>query len=426
MSMLRYLMLLSLLWIPRRGAFNFARSSSSISSYSSTSTSLFGSKTRESGLRHDEIKEFKLLENKDGSREGVPAISWYPGHIAKAERELSDYLKKVDVVIEVRDARIPLSTTHPNVPEWVGNRPLIVAIARLDQISDKALREWKEYYAMYPAHEGRPNTKVYFIDGKLGKGVLSLKKQALLAADKVNERRKRRGIMPRAVRAAIIGFPNVGKSALINRLLGKKMAKSRNMPGVTRSMQWVRIGKSLKSQEGAIELLDSPGIIPAVYQNQEAAVKLAICNDIGEASYDRVIVASALCDHLTKMHKDHPSYVDMARLSNRYKLPFSDMTGEEIIYEVAETYYKGNSISASDKILGDFRRGFMGLTSLEAPDMSSLYKGTSLLDNEKAEKAEREKQETPASPLYTGEPKAVTGKGDLFSLDVGRGEYDGW
>ena len=296
------------------------------------------------------------------------------------------------------------------------------------EANSRLLQEWKEYYAMYPAHEGRPNTKVYFIDGKLGKGVLSLKKQALLAADKVNERRKRRGIMPRAVRAAIIGFPNVGKSALINRLLGKKMAKSRNMPGVTRSMQWVRIGKSLKSQEGAIELLDSPGIIPAVYQNQEAAVKLAICNDIGEASYDRVVVASALCDHLTKMHKEHPAYVDMDRLCNRYKLPFSDMTGEEIIHEVAETYYKGNSISASDKILGDFRRGFMGLTSLEAPDMSSLYKGTSLLDNERQEKVEKAKKEKQdQQPLKTGEEKSTgTGTGDLFSLDVGRGEYDGW
>jgi ribosome biogenesis GTPase A len=112
---------------------------------------------------------------------GSPPISWYPGHIAKAERELSDYLKKVDVVIEVRDARIPLSTTHPSVPDWVGQRPLIVAIARLDQISPRALKEWREYYAMNPAHPSRPDAKVYFIDGKVGAGVLTLRKQALKA-----------------------------------------------------------------------------------------------------------------------------------------------------------------------------------------------------------------------------------------------------
>ena len=143
-----------------------------------------------------------------------PPISWYPGHIAKAERELSDYLKKVDVVIEVRDARIPLATTHPMVPTWVGNRPLIVAVARIDQISAKALAAWREYYAMNPAHPGRPDVKVYFIDGKLGAGVLTLKKQALKAGIDINERRKRRGIQPRAVRAAVIGFPNVGACPL--------------------------------------------------------------------------------------------------------------------------------------------------------------------------------------------------------------------
>jgi GTP-binding protein EngB required for normal cell division len=160
------------------------------------------------------------------------AISWYPGHIAKAEKELGEYLSKVDVVIEVRDCRIPLSTTHPKVPEWVGTRPLIVAMARLDQVSKRSLEEWKEYYAMHPIYPNRPNTKVFFVDGKLGTGVLSLKKEALKAGITINERRQRRGIQPRAVRAAVIGYPNVGKSALINRLLGRKMAKSRNLPGV--------------------------------------------------------------------------------------------------------------------------------------------------------------------------------------------------
>lgn len=133
--------------------------------------------------------DYEDFESIDGSRlNSSPPISWYPGHIAKAERELADYLKKVDVVIEVRDARIPLSTTHPMVPEWVGNRPLIVAIARIDQISKKALDAWREYYTLNPAHASRPDAKVYFIDGKLGAGVLTLKKQALKAGVSINER----------------------------------------------------------------------------------------------------------------------------------------------------------------------------------------------------------------------------------------------
>lgn len=102
----------------------------------------------------------EIDDNNVGSSVKSPVISWYPGHIAKAERELSDYLKKVDVVIEVRDARIPLSTTHPMVPEWVGNKPLIIAIARLDQISKQALIDWREYYTKNPPHPERPDAKV--------------------------------------------------------------------------------------------------------------------------------------------------------------------------------------------------------------------------------------------------------------------------
>lgn len=303
----------------------------------------------------------------DEFKVGSKAISWYPGHIAKAERELADYLKKVDVVIEVRDARIPLSTTHPKVPAWVGNKPLIIAIARIDQISDKALKEWREYYTMNPAHKERPDAKVYFVDGKHGSGVLTLKKQALKASVSINEKRKRKGIQPRAVRAAVIGFPNVGKSALINRLLNKKMAKSRNMPGVTRQLQWVRIGKVTGDQSDCIELLDSPGIIPARQFDQFGAVKLAICNDIGEASYDRVVVAGAMCDFLIHINRFGNKFVNMQHIKERYKIDFDQMTGEDIVYQLAKIYYHGNTVSAADKLLGDFRKGLLVWGSLEAP-----------------------------------------------------------
>lgn len=303
-----------------------------------------------------------------------PTISWYPGHIAKAERELADYLKKVDVVIEVRDARIPLATTHPLVPTWVGNKPLIVAIARPDQISKQALVDWREYYAINPAHAGRPDVKVYFVDGKVGAGVMTLRKQALKVGEAINEKRIRRGIQPRAVRAAVIGYPNVGKSALINRLLGRKMAKSRNLPGVTRQLMWVRIGGLEGSQENTIELLDSPGIIPAQQINQLNAIKLAICNDIGEASYDRVVVAAHMCDLVNELARKKGRYVNMRKINERYNFKFNDMTGEEIVYQVAESMYQGNSISAADKLLGDFRKGYFGYGSLEFPPSTAVTK----------------------------------------------------
>lgn len=328
----------------------------------------------------------------DENSNNGPTISWYPGHIAKAERELADYLKKVDVVIEVRDARIPIATTHPLVPTWVGNKPLIVAIARPDQISKQALVDWREYYALNPAHAGRPDVKVYFVDGKMGAGVMTLRKQALKVGEAINEKRIRRGIQPRAVRAAVIGYPNVGKSALINRLLGRKMAKSRNLPGVTRQLMWVRIGGLEGSQENTIELLDSPGIIPAQQINQLNAIKLAICNDIGEASYDRVVVAAQMCDLVNELARKRGRYVNMRKINERYNFKFNDMTGEEIVYQVAESMYQGNSISAADKLLGDFRRGYFGYGSLEYPTTTAATKSADsngMLSTQGSEKRRR-------------------------------------
>lgn len=136
----------------------------------------------------DSDETFPTKEEYYTSFDSARPITWYPGHIAKAERALAEYLKKVDVVIEVRDARIPLSTAHPMVPEWVGSKPLIIAVARIDQISRKALDSWKEYYKVNPLHESRPDAKVFFIDGKLGSGVLALKKEALKAGVALNER----------------------------------------------------------------------------------------------------------------------------------------------------------------------------------------------------------------------------------------------
>eukprot|EP01034_Spumella_vulgaris_P032350 gene32350-39940_t len=192
--------------------------------------------------------------------------------------------------------------------------------------------------------------------------------KALTACNALNAKRLKRGIQPRAVRAAVIGFPNVGKSALINRLLGRKMAVSRDKAGVTRKLMWVRLGGSaaVGSQVNTIELLDSPGIIPARQFDQAVALKLAICNDIGDASYDRVLVAGAMCDLLKTLAKQRSDFVDVAIINNRYKLPFMDLPGSEMVRLLAQKQCQGDEMSAADKLLTDFRKGVFGFSSLES------------------------------------------------------------
>jgi len=298
-------------------------------------------------------------------------ISWYPGHIMKAEKELKEYLKKVDVVVEVRDARIPLATTHPKVPEWVGSRPHVVAMVRMDLIAKAAMRQMTAHYEA-EQQAGRA-TKTVFINAKRGTGVGALRQEILALGAAVNERRHRMGMSARPVRAAIIGYPNVGKSTLINRILGKKLAKTENVPGVTRSISWVRLGGSTGSSGGgkgkpapSFELLDSPGIIPPGRQTSlDAALMLAVCNQIGQASYDRVRAAKALLSALKRLHSTHPHFVDMSALERRYKLPVTTLSAEEVFEQICERSCQDDEISAANKLLGDFRKGHLGYCSLE-------------------------------------------------------------
>ncbi|XP_050946234.1 DAR GTPase 3, chloroplastic isoform X2 [Cucumis melo] len=217
-------------------------------------------------------------------------VQWYPGHIAKTEKELKDQLKLMDVVIEVRDARIPMSTSHPQMDAWLGNRRRILVLNREDMISSADRNAWATYFT-------RQGIKVVFSNGQLGMGTMKLGRLAKTLAADVNVKRRAKGLLPRAVRAGIVGYPNVGKSSLINRLLKRRMCPAAPRPGVTRELKWVRFGKDL-------ELLDSPGIIPMRISDQTAAIKLAICDDIGERSYNAADVAAILVQILTKLPSD--------------------------------------------------------------------------------------------------------------------------
>jgi ribosome biogenesis GTPase A len=276
----------------------------------------------------------------------IPAIQWYPGHIAKAERQLQEQLKKVDVVLEVRDARIPFATYHPLLATWIGNKHKILVLNRVDMIPPAVKQQWTDWFI---AQGEQP----FFANAQQGTGVIAISKAAQSVGVAINEKRKERGMLPRAVRAVVIGFPNVGKSALINRLVNKRVVESARRAGVTRSLRWVRISDQL-------ELLDAPGIIPGRLSDQLAAVKLAICDDIGEAAYDRQGMAAAfieLCQEL--------GYVDS--LNSRYGSIPTSLSGEEYLHHLANQKYRGDLERTSHLILNDFRTGVLGNIPLELP-----------------------------------------------------------
>jgi ribosome biogenesis GTPase A len=277
-----------------------------------------------------------------------PLIQWYPGHIAKAEKALAAQLKRVDVVIEVRDARIPIASAHPKISTWTEGRTHLLVLNRLDMISIAHQNQLQRWF-------NNQGHEVFFTNAKDGNGIKALLKAAQLAGVSVNERRSGRGMLPRPVRAAVIGFPNVGKSALINRLLNKKVAQSSNRPGVTRQLRWIRISE-------AIELLDTPGNLPTLLGDQEAAIKLAICDDIGQAAYDTILIAAAAVDKFKEIG---------VPLHTKYGIGIEDLSGMEYILAVAKgDRFNGDLQRVADLILHDFRKGRLGEIALEFPFIS--------------------------------------------------------
>lgn len=273
-------------------------------------------------------------------------IQWYPGHIAKAERQLKEQLKRVDVVLEVIDARIPIASQHPDVPVWIGDKPKLIILNRVDMINETVQNQWLDWFRAQ-------DQAVYYANAKKGTGVKAISKAAQQAGKAVNEKRLRRGMQPRPIRAVVMGFPNVGKSALINRLLGRKVVESARRAGVTRQLRWIRISDSL-------ELLDSPGVIPLKLENQENAIKLAICEDIGEAAYDNQAVAIALVDYLLILGFGQS-------LITRYQVPPNQMNGDSYLMALANERYNGDRERGAVQLLNDFRKGILGPLPLELP-----------------------------------------------------------
>ncbi|QNJ07277.1 ribosome biogenesis GTPase A [Synechococcus sp. MEDNS5] len=284
-----------------------------------------------------------------------PPIQWYPGHIAKAEQQLKRNLDKVDLVIEVRDARIPLATGHPHLNRWISGKQHLLVINRRDMVTPEARVAWETWF------KARGQRTVW-CDAKAGTGVKQVQQAAIRAGDQLNERRRNRGMRPRPVRALTLGFPNVGKSALINRLVKQKVVASARRAGVTRTLRWVRLGQDL-------DLLDAPGVLPPRLDDQQAALHLALCDDIGQAAYDGELVAQAFLNLLKGLQPQEASGVGLALLESRYGVPL-DGTTEDPAYwleAVAERHTSGDTARMSQRLLDDFRKSALGSIALELP-----------------------------------------------------------
>ncbi|PKI53207.1 hypothetical protein CRG98_026408 [Punica granatum] len=231
---------------------------------------------------------------------------------------------------------------------WLGNRKRILVLNREDMISTADRNAWANYFS-------KQGVKVVFSNGQLGMGTMKLVCLAKTLAAGVNVKRRARGLLPRPVRAGIVGYPNVGKSSLINRLLKRRMCPAAPRPGVTRELKWVRFGKDL-------ELLDSPGIIPMRISDQSAAIKLAICDDIGERSYDVTDVAAVLIRILSRL----PA-AGLSVLQKRYKIDADGHSGHVFVQKVALNLFNGDTHQAAFRILTDFRKGKFGWIALERP-----------------------------------------------------------
>ena len=274
-------------------------------------------------------------------------IHWYPGHIAKAERQLKEKLGQIDLVLEVIDARIPYSSAYQNSNKLTGNKLKIVLLNKSDVADSNKTKIWKTKI------EAKYNCPCILTTTKNQKDTKIIVDKILEVAEPVFEKLKQKGLLPRPIRTIVIGMPKVGKSSVINKLTGTSKTKTGAKAGVTRSQQWVRV-------HNKIELLDTPGIIPTVQENQITAVRLAMVNSISENAYDNEYVAEELLKILDKNYNK--------QIKEYYKLD-NDITIENIALS-RNWIIKGGApdiTRTSQFILTNFRDGKIGNFTLDEP-----------------------------------------------------------
>lgn len=289
----------------------------------------------------------------DMKQDIFPVVHWFPGHMAKATKMIKEYIKKVDVVIELLDARIPRSSANPVISELVGQKPHVIVLNKADLADKKVTKEWIEYFSAQ-------GVKVLAIDSKTGKGNKQLVKMVEELARPIIDKWLKKGIRSRSVRTIILGIPNVGKSTLINKLAGAAATRTADKPGHTRGQQWVKIGKNL-------ELLDTPGVLWPKLEDQRAAARLAMTGAISDDVYDLESVMKQLLRQIKE--------ADPKILQERYKLTDEELSDTDSLLE-AIGRRRGCLVSggvvdfekARRIILTDYRSSKLGFLTLDAVD----------------------------------------------------------
>ena len=276
---------------------------------------------------------------------------WYPGHMTKARRMMQENIKLIDLIIEVVDARIPLSSRNPDIDELGKNKARMILLNKSDLADERENEKWQEYFTQKGFH-------VVKMNAKSGGGVKNVLPVIMEACKEKIERDKRRGIKNRPIRAMVVGIPNVGKSTFINAYAGRACAKTGNKPGVTKGKQWIRLSKQL-------ELLDTPGILWPKFEDQQVGLHLAMIGSINDEILNVEELALSVIDYLTA---EYPGTLEK-------RFGFEGVTDRvEILGEIARVrgcLKKGNELDyekAARLLMDDFRSGKLGRITLEKPE----------------------------------------------------------
>ncbi len=278
--------------------------------------------------------------------------------MAKAKRLLQENIKLVDVVIELRDARIPQASANPLLAEIIGRKPRIIVLAKADLADKEQTRAWVTYF------EQTEHLRAVALDGRDRKGVNRLLlPQIKTLADPLVPRSKQGNFPLRPARSMVVGIPNIGKSTLLNTLAGRAIAKTGALPGVTRSKQWIKL------RDGS-QLLDTPGILWPRLDDPLVARQLAVTGAIGEGGFDQYQLATWLLKYLGN-HFPH--------MLGRYKLEDTDLSGNQLLEAVGRVrgcLVAGGQVDldrAADLVLTDFRAGKLGPITLEVPPQGDSH-----------------------------------------------------
>lgn len=275
-------------------------------------------------------------------------VQWYPGHMTKAKRQMLEDIKLIDIIIELVDARVPLSSRNPDIDELGKNKSRLILLNKADLADERQNDAWKKYFEQKGFY-------VVKVDSRNGAGMKAIQNVIQEACKEKIERDRRRGIKNRPIRGMVVGIPNVGKSTFINTFAGKACAKTGNKPGVTKGKQWIRLNKN-------VELLDTPGILWPKFEDQQVGIRLAFVGSIKDDILNMEELALMLLEYLKEKYP--------GILQGRYGIDESGSPLEllEAIARVRGCIKKGEELDYSKVsllIFDDFRGGKLGRITLE-------------------------------------------------------------